>query len=111
MCPTVTLLASGTGDNATATATLTGTAGLNAFITKIVGSFDSAPAAAKVLTWKDGTTVKGQRLITNSHNEDFWPPLRISAGADTVATLAASGGAGNVGYVYIYGWVGDSKNE
>jgi hypothetical protein len=102
-CPEVGLLGSGTADNATATATVTGVAGVSHYVTKIVATF-SAAAAAKLLTWKDGATTKGAALITNYIDLPFWPPLKITAAADAVATLAASGTGGVTGTIYLYGF-------
>jgi hypothetical protein len=106
VCPAVSLLGSGTADNATATATVSGAAGLSHYLTKIVACF-SAAAAAKLLTWKDGTTAKGTALITDHVDLSFWPPLKITAAADLVATLAASGTGGVTGTIYLYGFTAE----
>lgn len=91
-----------TADNAAATVTRAAEAGSSHYITGFTGSFSAA--AIKLLTLKDGAAVKMNYHIHNSGGGMFARPMKITAGAAAELSLAASGTAGNIGAVTLFGY-------
>lgn len=95
-------VARATGDNVDAVATQNGVAGKNHYVASVSAGFTAA--ATKNLQIKDGTTVIFEVPVTNTATFHFPVPLKITAGNAVSAVLAASGTAGNVGYVNMVGF-------
>lgn len=90
-------------DNAASAATKTGIAGQRHVVTSITASYGTAPAAAKLLEIKDGSTVVWSIYTTSGHYT-FPHGLRLSSGNDAVGALAASGTGGVSSTVTIAGY-------
>ena len=89
-------------DNATATATKAASAGATHFITSVSAGFSTA--ATKLLQIKDGATVIVEYPVVNADVIALPAPIKATTGNAVSAVLAASGGAGNVGYVNLFGF-------
>lgn len=95
-----------TADNAAATVTRAAESGKAHYITSIHGSF-SAAIAGKLMTLKDGTTVKGNFHVHNQRDVVFDNPFRITTGAAAELSMAASGAGGTIGAVTMKGFTLD----
>lgn len=88
-------------DNAAATITLAApAAGVAHYVWGIIAGFVGG-AATKLLTVKDGTTVKENIPVVNSMSTERAKPLKISDATALEVSLAASGTAGIIGYVTV----------
>mgnify|MGYP005855723313 CR=1 FL=1 len=90
-------------DNAVATATRAGEPGRTHFVSGFLASF-SAQVAGKELTLSDGGTVIVRTHVHNSLALMLPKPLRITPGQPVTLSLQASGSAGVVGAVTLFGY-------
>lgn len=88
-------------DNAAATITLAAPgAGVAHYVWGIIAGFVGG-AATKLLTVKDGATVKENIPVVNSMSSERTKPLKITDATALEVSLAASGTAGVIGYVTV----------
>lgn len=90
-------------DNAESNAIKAAVTGQRHVVTSVTLSYATAPAAAKLLEVKDGSTVIWSIYAISGHFT-FPAGLRISSGASTTATAAASGTGGVVSTVTLAGY-------
>ncbi|CAM4098124.1 hypothetical protein L1N85_10695 [Paenibacillus alkaliterrae] len=94
--------ASGSADNALATATKAAVTGKRHYITGVSASFGAA--AIKLLQIKDGAAVIWEDYVHNGFQIVFSQPLAITSGNAVSAELAASGTAAVLGKVNLTGF-------
>jgi len=88
-------------DNAAATITLAApAAGVAHYVWGIIAGFVGG-AATKLLTVKDGATVKENIPVVNGMSSERTKPLKITDATALEVSLAASGTAGIIGYVTV----------
>lgn len=90
-------------DNSATAATKTGIAGQRHVVTSIAVSYTTAPAAAKLIEIKDGSTTVWSIYAISGHFT-FPHGLRMSSGSDAVGAAAASGTGGVSSTVTITGY-------
>ena len=89
-----------TADNAAATVTKTGTANKSWYITGLHFSF-SVANTGKLATLADGGTTIGNFHVMSTRDITFKTPIKITAGANAVVSLAASGTGTQIGAVTV----------
>lgn len=85
-------------DNVASTITIAAPAtGKSHYLYGISAGFSAV--ATKLLTIKDGVTVKENIIVVNAHNDNRAKPLKVDGALEV--SLAASGTLGNIGYVTV----------
>lgn len=91
-----------TSDNATLTLTRPADEAKKHCITQLEASFSAA--AIKLLTIKEGTTVRRSIYVHNAIAVRFDPPLEFAQGSAISLELAASGSGGVIGAANLTGF-------
>lgn len=91
-------------DNAESNATKAAVTGQRHVITGVAAGYATAPATAKLLQLKRGTTVIWSTYLTTAKEVNFPSPIRGNLSEAVTATLAASGTGGVVSQVTLMGY-------
>lgn len=95
-------VATGSADNALATASKAAETGKSHYITAVFAGYSAAKTG--LLQIKDGTTVIAEFYIENAEVIPLPTPIKATAGNAVSVELAASGAAGNIGKANIVGY-------